>query len=367
MKIVIVDNSSISRKNGHHFTNALNGIFIKELIEIGVSLTYLQFESLSNNNISSFDLEDHGVICVSLSQKNSKIWSYLSAYLKAVKIIKASDFVYLYYPNTFKYIAFLCLLLRKPYGLYIRGMNGVNDKLSHYIYKHASTVFTVSDYFTNMVNQVTGKDIAHTIRPMIPYTDVDVVVGRKYVQREEFNILYLGRISAYKGLAVLMQASKQLHDKGYKFKLKVVGNGEFSPQLAQMVTDLDLQDFVSLEGPVYDNDKKADYYKKADLYVLPTYHEGFPRTLYEAMIFGTPIVTTFVGGIPALMQDGENCKRIEPRSVDSIVEGLTYAMDNYAEMGKMANNAYVLVAKIVNRNRMTHAQHLNKILNGYVK
>lgn len=367
MKIVIVDNSSISRKNGHHFTNALNGIFIKELIEIGISLTYLQFESLSTNNISSFDLEDHGVICVSLSQKNSKIWSYLSAYLKAVKIIKASDFVYLYYPNTFKYIAFLCLLLRKPYGLYIRGMNGVNDKLSHYIYKHASTVFTVSDYFTNMVNQVTGKDIAHTIRPMIPYTDVDVVVGRKYVQREEFNILYLGRIAADKGLAELMQASKQLHDKGYKFKLKVVGNGEFSPQLAQMVTDLDLQDFVSLEGPVYDNDKKADYYKKADLYVLPTYHEGFPRTLYEAMIFGTPIITTFVGGIPALMKNKENCLEIKPRSKDSIEDAMAYAMNHYEVMGEMAKNATKLVSTIVDRNRPSHAQQLNQIIQDYGK
>ena len=147
----------------------------------------------------------------------------------------------------------------------------------------------------------------------------------------------------------------------------MVGNGEFSPQLSQMVEDMCLQDFVSLEGPVYDNDKKADYYKKADLYILPTYHEGFPRTLYEAMIFGTPVITTFVGGIPALMKDGENSKRIEPRSVDSIVDKLAFAMDNYLEMGKMAICASALVSKIVDRDRLTHAQHLNKLLEQYVK
>ncbi len=367
MNILIIDNASISLKDGRTFTNALNGIFINEMIGLGNSLTYFQFGSSSSNNISSFDLEEHGVKCILLSHKKRKIFSYLMAYFKAIKVIKASDFVYLYYPNSFKYIAFLCLLLKKPYGLYIRGMNGLGDKVSHYIYRHAYTVFTVSDYFTKMANQVTGRDIAHTIRPMIPYTDADVVVGREYIEREEYNLLFLGRIAADKGLAELMQAAKQLHDKGYQFKLKVVGNGEFSPQLSQMVADMKLQNFVSLEGPVYDNEKKADYYKKADLYILPTYHEGFPRTLYEAMIFGTPIITTFVGGIPALMKDGENSKRIEPRSVDSIVESLAFSMDNYSEMGKMAKNASALVSEIVDSNRLTHAQHLNQVLEQYVK
>lgn len=367
MNILIIDNASITLKDSRKYTNALNGIFIGEMISFGNSLTYFQFGSSSSNNISSFDLEEHGVNCILLSHKKGKIYSYLTAYLKAIKVIKESDFVYFYYPNSFKYVAFLCLLLRKPYGLYIRGMNGLGDKLSHYIYKHAYTVFTVSDYFTNMVNRVTGKDTAHTIKPMIPYTDADVVVGREYVEKEEYNILFLGRIAVDKGLVELMQAGKQLHDKGYKFKLKVVGNGEFSPQLSQMVEDMCLQDFVSLEGPVYDNDKKADYYKKADLYILPTYHEGFPRTLYEAMIFGTPVITTFVGGIPALMKDGENSKRIEPRSVNSIVDKLAFAMDNYLEMGKMAICASALVSKIVDRDRLTHAQHLNKLLEQYVK
>ena len=164
-----------------------------------------------------------------------------------------------------------------------------------------------------------------------------------------------------------MQAACVLLEKGYKFKLHIVGNGDFFPQLSQMVVERCLGDHVSLDGPVYDNDKKADYYKNADLYVLPTYHEGFPRTLYEAMIFGAPVITTFVGGIPALMIDGKNCKRIEPRSVDSIVENLSYAMENYTEMGEMAKNASGLVARIVDRNRLTHAQHLNQILKEYGK
>lgn len=368
MKILIIDNASmVTTQSGHHYTNNLNGLFLSEMMELGNDITYIQFALERADSISVYDLEEHGVKCVELKSKVHKLLRYVLAVPKLAKEIKRTDFVYFYYPNSFRWATLLCRMYRKPYGLYIRGMNGVEDSTSHNIYKHAYTAFTVSDQFTNMVNAVTKKEMAHTIRPMIPYTDADVIMGRDYAPKEVYNILFLGRIAKDKGLEELMQAARQLRDKGYRFMLRVVGNGEFIEQTAQLVAGMELKDCVSLEGPVYDDAKKAEYYKNADLYVLPTYHEGFPRTLYEAMIFGAPIITTFVGGIPALMKDGENCKRIEPRSADSIIEGLSYAMDNYAEMGKMANDASRLVSKIVNRNRMTHAQHLNQILKDYNK
>lgn len=357
----------VTNQSGHHFTNNLNGIFLSEMKELGNELTYIQFAKERADSISVYDLEENGVRCVALKSKANKLLRYLLAIPQLVKEIRRTDFVYLYYPNSFRWVSLMCRMLRKPYGLYIRGMNGLDDKTSQAIYKHAYTVFTVSDKFTNMVNAVTGKDTAHTIRPMIPYTDADVITSRDYKSKGMYNILFLGRIAKDKGMIELVQAACQLRDRGYRFILRVVGNGELLEQTAQLVDDMNLKEIIRLEGPVYDDAKKAEYYKNADLYVLPTYHEGFPRTLYEAMIFGSPIITTFVGGIPALMKDGENSKRIEPRSVDSIVEGLSYAMDHYPEMGKMAKNASSLVARIVNRNRLTHAQHLNQILNEYDK
>lgn len=358
MRILIIDNSSFATNGGRYFTNALNGIFIDEMIRLGNEVVYFQFCSSSSNNLCSFDLEEHGVTCIPLPYTKHKFLSYLHAFLKAVKQIKASNFVYLYYPNSFRYCAFLCLLLNRPYGLYIRGMNGLNTMLSYFFYKNAQTILTVSESFSLMVNRAIGEKVAHTIKPMIPFSDADVIIGREYFSKDCYRILYLGRLAADKGLAELVKAAKHLHDNGFSFKLTIVGNGEFSSCLSQKVMDMHLQDVITLEGPVFDNDVKANYYKQADLYVLPTYHEGFPRTLYEAMIFGTPIITTLVGGIPALMEDGVNCKRIEPRSVDSIVETLTFAMNNYEYMGRMAKNATQLVAKVVDHNRPTHAQDL---------
>ena len=362
MRILIIDNSSIIVKDGRHYTNALNGLFIDELIALGNCLTYFQFNSTNSNNISSFDLEEHGVECISLTPRKNKFLTYLTSYIKVIKVIKASDFVYLYYPNSFKYVAVLCTMIRKRYGLYIRGMNGVNNSFSKNIYKRAYTIFTVSDYFTNMVNSLTHKEIAHTIRPMIPYNDADIVPQRKYCSNGEYVILFLGRVAKDKGLVELIYATKRLSNMGCHFKLKIVGSGELYSELSDMIKTLDLDNVVNLEGPVYNNDKKADYYKQADIYILPTYHEGFPRTLYEAMIFGTPIITTFVGGIPALMKDKVNCLQIKPKSVESIVEGLYFAFNNYIQMCQFAMNAKETVRPIIDSKRPTHAQHLNQIL-----
>lgn len=362
MKILLVDNSAIVCKDKLHFTNSLNGLFLSELLELGYELSYLQFAKQSIDNISVFGLEQNGVRCVPLSMTKNKVVRYLSSIPKLFMEIKKADFVYFYYPNTLRWSTVLCILLNKPYGLYIRGMIGISDRISRFIYKKAITVLTVSDFFTNMVNEIVGKKISNTIRPMIPYTEEDVFQNRKYPNKATFNILYLGRIAKDKGLTELLTASNQLADMGYAFELHLVGNGEYLNELKQMAVQLNMTDYVFFDGPVYDNEKKAGYYKEADLYVIPTYHEGFPRTLYEAMIFGTPIITTFVGGIPTLMKDGINCIRIEPRSVDSIRNALVYSIENYSEMSKLAVNATKMVQKIVDKRRPSHATQLNTII-----
>ncbi len=366
MKILIIDNSAMAKdSSNHYYTNALNGLFINDLIECGNQLTTYQFTTESNKTISVFDLEEHGVKCVPVTPIKNKLLKYTKAYLRVIPEILKADFIYLYYPNTFKYVTFLCRLFGKKYGLYIRGMQGVDDSLSHKIYKKAYTIFTVSNHFTNMVNDIVGKKIANTIRPMIPYDDSDIVTNREYKKKEKYNLLFLGRIDKDKGIVELLNAIKILSQKKeYSILLKIVGNGSFLPESKQICKDLGIENCVSFEGAVYDDNKKRDYYLGADAYILPTYHEGFPRTLYEAMIFGTPILTTFVGGIPALMKDETNCFEIKVKSVDSIVEKVERLLINYVDTAQnLTNNARNTVEPVISRERLTHGKDLNRVIN----
>lgn len=363
MKILLFDNSGMIQKEDNYYTNHLNGLFLNDLLSCGNEITYFQFVHKNTHTINSFNLQAHGIKCKAQKPYRSKLLRYLVAYLKSVFEIKKSEFIYIYYPTSFKYVAFLSKLFGKKYGLYIRGMRGLNDRVSHWIYKNAYTIFTVSDYFTQYVNNIVGKNIANTIRPMIPFNEKDIVTNREYKEKNIYHILFLGRLDKDKGLEELLKATAILNKQKSNFMLTIVGDGEFMERAKEITNNLEISKMVKFTGSVYNSDEIKEYYTNSDIYILPTYHEGFPRTLYEAMIFGIPIITTFVGGIPTLMKDDFNCKEIKPKSVESIVEILTYAMNNYPKMGELAKNGTKTVAKIIDSKRLTHAQHLNQILN----
>lgn len=362
MELLIFDNGSLCKVAETYCTNNLNGMFLKELRDCGHKIAYCQFVSEKSNPICVFDLKEVEVDCVPLKICRLKLWQYCKAGLRLIGAIRKQDFIYFYYPNSLSYMAIVCWLLRKDYGCYIRGMQGVENTFSRWLYRHAKTVLTVADSFSEMVNKTTNRSLSHTIRPMIPYSVSDVETKRIYQTKEKYKILFLGRLNEQKGLCELMQAVKKLKTQGrYCFELWIVGGGDYEDCLKQIIVGLDISNDVKLMGAVTDDALKRNYFTSADLYILPTYHEGFPRTLYEAMIFGTPILTTFVGGIGSVMRDNYNCKRIEPRSVDSIVEGLCFAMDSYQQLGKYAQNATQTVVRILQRK--SHATLLNDAIN----
>ncbi|WP_286845573.1 MULTISPECIES: glycosyltransferase family 4 protein [unclassified Proteiniphilum] len=362
MKILLLDNSSLTPVNDDYCIDAKTGIFAKELQSLGNEITMYGQKVIAENTSHTYQLLKNRMKVVGLKRKKNKLLNYILLYLRIIPLIIKQNFVYIFYPSSYKFVAMLCWIFRKKYGIYIRGEQGIKDKSSHWIYKNAFVVFTVTDGFTNFVSNVTGKHNAYTIRPMIPFTDRDVVTNREYRKGDIFKILYLGRVEADKGMVELIQAASKLREKEYNYELTIVGNGGFMPDIRALIRELNLDESVRLIGGVDDSDRIAEYYKTSDVYILPTYHEGFPRTLYEAMIFGTPIITTFVGGIPGIMKDGYNCKEIKPKSVDSIIEGLKFALMHYNLMIEYSKNATNTVFSILDPQRPSHAEHLNKFL-----
>jgi glycosyltransferase involved in cell wall biosynthesis len=362
MKILLLDNSSLTPLKGDYCIEPKTGYFAKELLGLENVVTLYGQKVKTQDQVHSFKLIENGLGVVGLDRRRNKLLNYLFLYLRVIPEVLKNDFVYIFYPTSLKYVAVICWILRKKYGLYIRGQQGVNNKLSHFIYTKAMTIFTVTDSFTNYVKNITNKDNVFTIRPMIPFTVNDIIVDRKYNNEPPLKILYLGRVVADKGLSELVRAISLLKDKNNKIELNIVGDGSFIPDIKSMVHEFKIEDCVQLIGNIVDSNEIAEYYLKSDVYILPTYHEGFPRTLYEAMIFGTPIITTFVGGIPGLMKDGYNCKRIEPKSVESIVAGLEFAIRNYNKMIEYAKNGTDIVYNILDPERPSHAEHLNQIL-----
>ncbi len=364
MKILLFDNSGMNFCRGDFLVEEKTGNFAKELKNLGNDVIFFgQKIHSSDNTIHSFRLKQNGMAVCGLYRKKNKIFNYFLLYLKAIPAILKSDFIYIFYPNAFMYIAFISKLLGKRYGLYVRGEQGLSDRVSYLIYKNAYLICTVSDYFSQFINDAIGKNIANTIRPMITFGKKDIISDREYRLKETYNILFIGRLDREKGLEELLLAIKILAEKKRKISLTIVGDGDFMNSGKEIANKLRIDDLVKFTGAVYDSNEIRKYYISSDIYILPSYHEGFPRTLYEAMIFGVPIITTFVGGISSLMKDNFNCKEIKPRSVNSIVEVLIWAMDNYPKMGELAKKGAKTVTEVFNSRPFTHAQYLYWVLN----
>jgi glycosyltransferase involved in cell wall biosynthesis len=116
-------------------------------------------------------------------------------------------------------------------------------------------------------------------------------------------LLWVGRMEPVKGLPVLLTALQQLKQDGVDCHTLLIGAGGQSDVIEAEVNTRDLNDRVSLLGAVA-HEKLADYYRCANLVVLPSLSEGVPNVLLESMACGTPFVASDVGGISEIASPG---------------------------------------------------------------
>ena len=136
---------------------------------------------------------------------------------------------------------------------------------------------------------------------------------------DKISILFLSRVEKSKGIYQLLHAYNQLK-KSFPVKLQIAGNGTELDRIKQEINTLKIPE-VELLGYV-SGQKKIEVYKNADVFVLPSYTEGLPSAMAEAMAFGLPIVVTPVGGIIDFFKDEENGFLCKTKDVDSLVEKL---------------------------------------------
>ena len=132
-------------------------------------------------------------------------------------------------------------------------------------------------------------------------------------------ILSVGRLSPEKGLRVLLSAFQKKYSDSEHVKLVIVGDGPLRSELEEFSKELDIAKRVVFTGH---RDNVQDYYKMANLFVMPSFTEGFPMALLEAMQAGLPVVATKVGGIPDIIESGVNGLMIEPDNIKCLGDAM---------------------------------------------
>lgn len=119
------------------------------------------------------------------------------------------------------------------------------------------------------------------------------------------HLLCVGRLTSAKGQAILLEAVAQLHQQGISVTLTLVGMGPDQQSLTQYAKALGISEQVVFTGAV-DQDHILAYYQAADIFVLPSFAEGLPVVLMEAMAMEIPCITTAITGIPELIQHDQD-------------------------------------------------------------
>ncbi|WP_294039637.1 glycosyltransferase family 4 protein [Sphingomonas sp.] len=147
-------------------------------------------------------------------------------------------------------------------------------------------------------------------------------------------IVALGRLSAEKGFGILIEALAQLQEA----KLRLVGDGPQRAVLTALADRLGVSERVTFVGELPPEQVRAEL-RAADIFCLPSFSEGLPVSIMEAMAAGVPVVATWIAGIPELAQDGVTALTVPPARVDALAEALRRLADDPALGRKLADAA----------------------------
>jgi len=138
--------------------------------------------------------------------------------------------------------------------------------------------------------------------------------------RDAGTVLYLGKLEKRKGYDDLVRAMPIVMSAVPKASLVLAGNGELQ-QALHLADTLGIKDRVACEGWV-STGRRNELLDKCSVLCLPSYHEGVPMAILEAMGRGVAVVSTPVGGIPDVIQSKHNGLLVEPGNVQAIADAL---------------------------------------------
>jgi glycosyltransferase involved in cell wall biosynthesis len=168
-------------------------------------------------------------------------------------------------------------------------------------------------------------------------------------QNEIINLLYAGRLDPNKNIVGILKSVAYLNSINvhkYKLNLVYLNNAfgeDYKIKLEEIVKSLGISDDVIFHGQKRVGDELNQMYRNADIFLLVSLTEGFPRVIWESMINNCPVIATKVGSIPYYLSDQENAILIDP-SVDSqITEAILLLVKNGDLRRKIIRNALELV------------------------
>ena len=189
------------------------------------------------------------------------------------------------------------------------------------------------------------------------YTAKDVLIKKAKIPRKKIKVIYngieipekieklkkdyiaigtIGNLRKAKGHFNLIKAAKIVVEKYKNVKFYIIGEGELKEEILKMIKEEKLENFFILTGYVED---VYSYLKIFDVFVLPSLWEGCPVSLLESMGYGIASITTDVGDVPYIIENGKDGFIVEKNDYLKLSEKIIYLIENEEERKKIGEKA----------------------------
>ena len=274
-----------------------------------------------------------------------KLWYAMKAYVKALFTIWRYDIVHFHtVPDKICLVIqmpvlLLALLGRKKIVMQIHMGNQLEEhthnKLFIWCLNRADCVVLLAKkwqrLFAELYPMVKAKT-AVIYNACAPTPAVDYSIKEK-------SIIFAAFLNDNKHPDLLLKAWKAIRDDYPDWHVTIMGNGEVE-RFQSMAHEMGLEDSVTFTGYITGK-QKEDVWNKASIYCMCSRHEGFPMVVLEAWARGIAVVTTPVGGLPDVIEEGKNCLTFPFGDANALAKQLRRLMDSAALRREMAEYSKV--------------------------
>jgi glycosyltransferase involved in cell wall biosynthesis len=230
----------------------------------------------------------------------------------------------------------------------------IQNQMDRYSFRAAARIVTVSgDFKRGLVRRGMPEERIMVLHNAVqtPAGNVpiepDVLCRNKRalgISEKEKVVVAVGRLSREKGQIDLVFALNHLRRIRPDMTVRVVlvGEGPDRWKVMKAAESLGLTQCFTLVGHQHN---VAPYYEAADVVAIPSYSEGSPNVLLEAMAFGVPVVATTVGGIPEMVTHGETALLVPPRQTELMASAIDLLLSNANLAGNLARQARTTAEK----------------------
>lgn len=348
--IAVFPNYAAQRDNGSILLEASHALLVDALTSGRATVAVAAPVDLSNRKSAYKRLTNERVRFIALGHVRSagsrvgKLLAYARMQFGILRVVRRAAFSYIYLPGNVGLGACLqCLLLGRPYGVYLRGVWADATPrpfqwIHPIVFRNASFVLCTGERLTRETSRLNPR--CETVVPMSPLLLKEPGLRNRAEDGPPLRILYVGELIRTKGTYELLDAMAMIQKSATNgATLSMVGAGPEREALEEHVSELGLSASVRFVGFVEDPDRMAELYSSHDVLCLPTYTEGFPRVLYEAMAFGLPVITTRVGQIDTVVRENVNGLFVNVRSVEDIAARISDLIEDPALRRRLGNGA----------------------------